>query len=84
MPNRDAGLNDFLVTYLDMIDEAFLDYLDDDHELPPEVVVRLKRYASAPVEGSISPADIAEDWPDEEMHVTPTEADFHYLRVLEP
>ena len=40
-------VNDFLVTYLDSIDERLLDYLDVDDELRSEVVKRLRYYASA-------------------------------------
>ena len=54
----------FLVTYLDSIDERLLDYLDADDELRLEVVKRLRYYASALLEGSVTPAAVAEDWAD--------------------
>ena len=57
-------MSEFLVAYLDAIDESLLDYLDDDDELRPEVVKRLRYYASALLEGSITPAAVAEDWAD--------------------
>lgn len=57
-------MSEFLVTYLDSIDERLLDYLDEDDELRPEVVKRLRYYASALLEGSITPAAVAEDWAD--------------------
>ena len=57
-------MNGFLVTYRDSIEERLLDYLDENNELRPEVVKRLRHYASALLEGSITPAAIAEDWAD--------------------
>jgi hypothetical protein len=57
-------VSEFLVTYLDSIDERLLDYLDEDDELRPEVIKRLRHYASALLEGSIIPAAVAEDWAD--------------------
>ena len=57
-------MSEFLVAYLDAIDERLLDYLDEDDELRPEVVKRLRYYASALLEGSITPAAVAEDWAD--------------------
>ncbi len=57
-------MSEFLVTYLDSIDERPLDYLDEDDEMRPEVVKRLRYYASALLEGSITPAAVAEDWAD--------------------
>ena len=59
-----GGVSEFLVIYLDSIDERLLDYLDEEDELRPEVVKRLRYYASALLEGSISPAAVAEDWAD--------------------
>ncbi len=52
------------MTYLDSIDERLLDYLDEDDELRPEVVKRLRYYASALSEESITPGALAEDWAD--------------------
>ena len=59
-----GSVSEFLVVYLDSIDERLLDYLDEDDELRPEVVKRLRYYASALLEGSITPAAVAEDWAD--------------------
>ena len=57
-------MSEFLLSYLDAIDERLLDYLDEEDELPPEVVKRLRYYASALLEGSITPAAVVEDWAD--------------------
>ena len=57
-------MNDFLVTYLDTIDERLLDYLDGDDELQLDAVQRLRFYASALLAGSITPKHVEEDWPD--------------------
>jgi hypothetical protein len=57
-------VNDFLVTYLDSIDEQLLEYLDEDEELKLDAVLRLRFYTSALLEGSISPDHVMEDWPD--------------------
>jgi hypothetical protein len=51
-------VNDFLVTYLDSIDEQLLEYLDDDDELKLDAVQRLRFYTSALLEGSISPEHV--------------------------
>ncbi len=59
-----GSVSEFLVVYLDSIDERLLDYLDEDEELRPEAVKRLRYYASAMLEGSITPAAVAEDWED--------------------
>jgi hypothetical protein len=56
--------NDFLVSYLDTIDERLLEYLDDEENLSVDTVKRLQRYASALLDDSISPAQLMEDWPD--------------------
>ena len=56
--------NDFLVIYLDSIDERLLEYLDEDEELKLDAVKRLRFYTSALLEGSISPDHVMEDWPD--------------------
>ena len=56
-------MSEFLVAYLDSIDERLLDYLDED-ELRPEVAKRLRHYVSALLEGSITPGAVAEDWAD--------------------
>ncbi|MGD0255199.1 MAG: hypothetical protein ABSB99_06570 [Acidimicrobiales bacterium] len=56
--------NDFLVTYLDTIDERLLEYLDDEENLSVDTVKRLQRYALALFDDSISPAQLMEDWPD--------------------
>jgi hypothetical protein len=57
-------VSQFLVVYLDSIDERLLEYLDDDEELRREVVDRLRFYANALLDGSITPAAITEDWAD--------------------
>jgi hypothetical protein len=57
-------VSEFLVSYLDSIDEHLLDYLDEEDELRPEVANRLRYYASALLEGSITPTAVAEDWAD--------------------
>ena len=53
-----------MVGYLDSTDEPLLAYLDEEDELPPEVVNRLRYDASAILEGSVTPAAVAEDWAD--------------------
>jgi hypothetical protein len=57
-------VNDFLVAYLDSIDERLLEYLDDDDELRLDAVQRLRFYTTALLEGSITPDHVMEDWPD--------------------
>jgi hypothetical protein len=57
-------VNDFLVVYLDSIDEQLLEYLDEDDELKLDAVKRLRFYTSALLEGSISPDHVMEDRPD--------------------
>ena len=57
-------MNDFLVSYLDAIDERLLEYLDEDDELKLDTVQRLRFYTSALLEGSVTPDHIAEDWAD--------------------
>jgi hypothetical protein len=57
-------VSDFLVVYLDSIDEQLLEYLDEDDELKLDAVKRLRFYTSALLEGSISPDHVMEDWPD--------------------
>ncbi|MGO9962461.1 MAG: hypothetical protein ACLPUG_03400 [Acidimicrobiales bacterium] len=61
---HDGRVNDFLVTYLDSIDERLLEYLDEDDELKLDAVQRLRFYTSALLEGSITPDHVMEDWPD--------------------
>jgi hypothetical protein len=61
---HDGTVSDFLVTYLDSIDEYLLEYLDEDDELKLDAVKRLRFYTSAPLEGSITPDHVVEDWPD--------------------
>ena len=51
---QDGPVSEFLVVYLDSIDERLLDYLDEDEELRLEVVKRLRYYATALLEGSIA------------------------------
>ncbi len=62
--SRWGAVSDEVLTYLDSIDERLLDYLDEEDELRPEVVKRMRYYASALLEGSITPATVAEDWAD--------------------
>ena len=57
-------MNDFLPSYLDTIDERLLGYLDENDELRADTVQRLRFYTSALLDGSLSPAAVAEDWPD--------------------
>jgi len=57
-------VNDFLVSYLDAIDERLLEYLDDDDELKLDTVQRMRFYTSALLDGSLSPDHVVEDWPD--------------------
>jgi hypothetical protein len=56
--------NGFLVAYLDSIDEALLQYLDDNDELSLDTVKRLRLYTGALLDGSVTPAHLTEDWPD--------------------
>ena len=57
-------VNDFLVVYLDSIDEQLLEYLDEDEELKLDAVQRLRFYTTALLDGSITPDHVMEDWPD--------------------
>jgi len=59
-----GSVSEFLIVYLDSIDERLLDYLDEDEELRLDTVKRLRFYTSALLEGSITPAAVAEDWAD--------------------
>ena len=61
---HDGPVNDFLVVYLDSIDEQLLEYLDRDDEQKLDAVKRLRFYTSALLEGSISPDHVMEDRPD--------------------
>jgi hypothetical protein len=47
--------NDFLVSYLNSVDEALLSYLDETEQLSIDTVNRLRRYVSALLDGSITP-----------------------------
>jgi hypothetical protein len=58
------AVNDFLVVYLDSIDEQLLEYLDEDEELKLDAVQRLSFYTTALLDGSITPDHVMEDWPD--------------------
>lgn len=53
-----------LVTYLDAIDGGLVDYLDDERNLSVETVARLRRYAVAMSEGSMTAGLAREDWAD--------------------
>jgi hypothetical protein len=48
-------VNDFLVSYLDTIDERLLEYLDQDDELSLDAVLKLRLYASSLLDGTLSP-----------------------------
>jgi len=61
---NDGPVSDFLVLYLDSIDERLLEYLDEEDELKLDAVKRLRFYTSALLEGSITPDHVWEDWPD--------------------
>ena len=61
---HDGGVSEFLVTYLDAIDERLLAYLDEDDELRLDTVRRMRFYATALLDGSITPAALGEDWAD--------------------
>ena len=61
---HDGPVSDFLVTYLDSIDERLLEYLDEDEELKLEAVKRLRFYTSALLDESITPVHVVEDWLD--------------------
>jgi hypothetical protein len=58
------AVSDFLVTYLDSIDERLLEYLDKEDELKLDAVQRLRFYTTALLDGWISPKHAVEDWPD--------------------
>ena len=53
-----------LVVHLDAIDERLLDYLDKDEELDLDTVKRLRSYATALYDGTMTSGGLAEDWPD--------------------
>jgi hypothetical protein len=57
-------VSEFLVDYLDSIDERLLEYLDEDDELRLDVVKRLRFYASALLDGSVTASAVTEDWED--------------------
>jgi hypothetical protein len=57
-------VNDFLISYLDAIDEQLLENLDDEGELKLEVVKRLRFYTSALLDGSVTTDHIVEDCPE--------------------
>ncbi len=61
---HDGTVNEFLVTYLDSIDEQLLEYLDEDDDLRIDAVQRIRFYTSALLEGSISPKHVEKDWLD--------------------
>ena len=61
---HDGPVSDFLVLYLDSIDERLLEYLDEDDELKLDAVQRLRFYTSALLVGSITPMHVVEDWLD--------------------
>jgi len=61
---HDGTVNDFLVVYLDSVDERLLEYLDEDDELKLDAVQRLRFYTSALLDESITPVHVVEDWLD--------------------
>jgi hypothetical protein len=61
---HDGTVSDFLVVYLDSIDERLLEYLDEDDELKLDAVQHLRFYTSALLDGSITPDHVLEDWSD--------------------
>ncbi len=64
MTGHDGPVSDFLVVYLDSVDERLLEYLDEDDELKLDAVQRLRFYTSALLVGSITPMHVVEDWLD--------------------
>ncbi len=59
--DHDGPVNDFLVTYLDSIDERLLEYLDEDYELKLDIVQRISFYTTALLAGWINPKHVVED-----------------------
>jgi hypothetical protein len=57
-------VNEFLARYLDSIDVRLVEHLDENGELSLDSVVWLRRYTSALLDGTMTPAGLAEDWPD--------------------
>jgi len=57
-------MNDFLVTYLDSIDEDLLQYLDETEELPVAAARRMRDSAVALLDGEITPSRLSYEWPD--------------------
>ena len=61
---HDGTVSDFLVTYLESIDERLLEYLDEDDEMKLDAVQHLRFNTSALLDGSITPDHVMEDWAD--------------------
>jgi hypothetical protein len=61
---KDVAVSDDLVTYLDAVDDALVDYVDDNKNLSSETVRRLHRFAVAMSEGSMTSGLAREDWAD--------------------
>jgi hypothetical protein len=57
-------MNDFLVTYLDTIDERLLQFLDEDDEFSLALVMRLRKVTTGLLDGEVTPTKVAGDWPD--------------------
>ena len=57
-------MNDFLVTYLDTIDERLLEYLDEDDEMPLALAKRLREVTTALMDGEVTPVKVLGEWPD--------------------
>ena len=56
---RLAVVNDFLVTYLDSIDEDLIAYPDEHEELPVEVARRMRDSAVALLDGDMHPSRLS-------------------------
>lgn len=61
---KDEDVADDLVAYLDAADERLVGYLGDEMTLSSETVRRLRRFAVALSEGSMTPGLALEDWAD--------------------
>ena len=57
-------VNDYLVTYLDTVDERLLAYLDEHNEMSDETIGRLRVCTSGLLAGWITPARVLEGWTD--------------------
>jgi hypothetical protein len=71
-------MNDFLVTTTRST-RRLLAHLDDDEELPVQIVKRMRDFAVALLDGTITPVAIDKEWAD---LVTLGPADRAYLEAL--